>query len=104
MAPLPPPPYAPRRTNTLAIVSLVTAFLCWPVGLVTGIMSLKQIKKSYEEGRGLAIGGIVVSSFALLCTLLVLAVFALGSIVTNKIDRTCTTIDPTTNTTVPCNG
>lgn len=38
-------------TSTLAIVSLITSFLCWPVflGLILGIVSLVRINKS--EGR-----------------------------------------------------
>lgn len=38
-------------TSTLAIVSLITSFLCWPVflGLILGIVSLVRINKS--DGR-----------------------------------------------------
>jgi peptidyl-prolyl cis-trans isomerase B (cyclophilin B) len=66
----PPPPYAgygypgypPQRpTNSLAIVSLVCAFLFAPLGIIFGHMSLSQIRKTGEEGRGLAIAGLVVS-------------------------------------------
>lgn len=44
----------------MAIVSLVTGFLFAPLGIVFGHISLSQIKKSGEEGRGLAIAGLVV--------------------------------------------
>ena len=78
----PPPPYGPpgpyvqpnagwpqmagRRTNSLAI-----AALCCSIGqviagpfagiaaIVLGVMSLKQIEVSREEGRGMAITGLV---------------------------------------------
>ena len=71
----PPPPYGalsgalrairgypqPQPTNTLAIVSLVCAFLFAPLGIVFGHISLSQIKKTGEEGRGLAVAGLVIS-------------------------------------------
>jgi len=49
----------PQPTNTLAIVSLVCAFLFAPLGIIFGHMSMSQIKKTGEEGRGLAIAGLV---------------------------------------------
>ena len=50
-----------QRTNTLAIVSLVSAFLVSLVAVITGHIALKQIKRSNgaEKGRGLAIAGTV---------------------------------------------
>ena len=53
-----PPP--PRPTNALAIVSLICAFLIAPLGVVFGHISLSQIKRTGEEGRGLAIAGLVI--------------------------------------------
>ncbi|WP_024793604.1 DUF4190 domain-containing protein [Tomitella biformata] len=65
--PYPPPP----GTNGLAIAALITAVaglsLCgFPsvLGLIFGIVSLQQIKKSGEQGRGMAIAGIVVGGIA----------------------------------------
>ena len=49
-----------RGTNTLAVVSLVTGFLFAPLGIVFGHISLSQIRKTGEEGKGLAIAGLVV--------------------------------------------
>jgi peptidyl-prolyl cis-trans isomerase B (cyclophilin B) len=64
----PPGPYAgyygyppPRETNALAIASLVCAFVFAPLGIIFGHISLSQIKKTGEEGRGLAIAGLVIS-------------------------------------------
>jgi len=67
--PYAPAPYGyapPPPTNTLAIVSLV----CSALGLTTGItaiagvicghLALGQISRSGEQGRGLAIAGIVI--------------------------------------------
>lgn len=55
------PGYAqPRGTNAMAIASLVSAFLIAPLGIVFGHISLSQLKRSGEEGRGLAIAGLVI--------------------------------------------
>ena len=63
----PPPapgPYAPypvaRPTNTMAIVALVTSLIIAPLGIIFGHISLSQIKRSGEDGRGLAIAGTVI--------------------------------------------
>ncbi|OGQ25382.1 MAG: hypothetical protein A2138_26625 [Deltaproteobacteria bacterium RBG_16_71_12] len=52
-------------TSTLAIVSLITSFLCWPVflGLILGIVSLVRINKSDGKlgGKTLAIIAIVMN-------------------------------------------
>jgi peptidyl-prolyl cis-trans isomerase B (cyclophilin B) len=45
----------------MAIASLICAFVFAPLGIVFGHVSLSQIKKSGEEGRGLAIAGLVIS-------------------------------------------
>jgi Domain of unknown function (DUF4190) len=65
-APSPPAPgpYAPypvaRPTNTMAIVALVTSLIIAPLGIIFGHISLSQIKRSGEDGRGLAIAGTVI--------------------------------------------
>lgn len=70
--PYPPPqqypPYAaygypqPSTTNGLAIASLILAFFCSIAGLICGIVALNQInRRPNEQGRGLAIAGIVLS-------------------------------------------
>jgi len=57
-----PYPYpAPPQTNGMAIASLICAFLFAPLGIVFGHISLSQIKKTGEEGRGLALAGLVIS-------------------------------------------
>ena len=49
-----------RRTNTLAILSLVAALVASIVGVVLGVIALGQIRASGESGRGLAIVAIVI--------------------------------------------
>jgi len=68
--PPPPPPASPsgspapsasRGTNGLAIASLVVSLTCCgPVGAILGFVSLGQIKRTGEQGRGMAIAGVVI--------------------------------------------
>lgn len=64
--------YQPPGTNGMAVGSLVSSlvgfvlgwafsplFLGMLVGIVLGHISLSQIKKTGEQGRGLAIGGLI---------------------------------------------
>jgi len=68
-APYPAPgpyPYAPYGyypappTSTLAILALVFAFVIPPAGLVLGIVGLRQINRTGEGGRGMAVAGVAV--------------------------------------------
>ena len=69
MSALPPPPppsgdpapSARRGTNGLAIAALVVSLTCCgPLGAILGFVSLGQIKRTGEQGRGMAIAGIVI--------------------------------------------
>ncbi|MFG2945191.1 DUF4190 domain-containing protein [Streptomyces adustus] len=68
----------PAPVNGLAIASLVLGVLCFlpAVGLVLGIIALVQIKRRGERGKGLAIGGTVMSSIGLVLWTLVLTTSA----------------------------
>jgi peptidyl-prolyl cis-trans isomerase B (cyclophilin B) len=74
----PPPPYPgytqPRRTNAMAIASLVTSFIFAPLGIVFGHISLSQIKKSGEEGKGLAVAGLAIGYVLTVTTAVVVAI------------------------------
>jgi len=82
---LPPAtPYAPagapleERTNVLAIVALVAAFVVPLVGIICGHIALSQIKRTGERGHGLALAGTVLGYvFVALGLLLGLLFFAL---------------------------
>ncbi|PSL36700.1 uncharacterized protein DUF4190 [Labedella gwakjiensis] len=55
-------PYPPARpTNTLAIVTIIAAFVVPLVGIVTGHIALNQLKTSGEQGEGLAKAGLIIS-------------------------------------------
>jgi hypothetical protein len=68
----------PRRTNTLAIASLVCSVLGFTTGVsaiagvICGHMALSQIPRTGEEGRSLAIAGLVIGYGVLALGLLVL--------------------------------
>ena len=74
------------KTNTLAIVSLVASLvglfsgIGFLVGIICGHISLGQIKKTGEQGRGLAIAGLIIGYvgivLAIILTILFFAVFA----------------------------
>lgn len=67
-----------NRTNTMAILSLVFAFVFFPLGIVFGFVARSQIKRTGEEGSGLALAGIIVGFAAtaiLVAYLVVVAVF-----------------------------
>jgi len=49
----------------------VCAFLFAPLGIIFGHISLSQIKKTGEEGRGLAVAGLVISYLITVLTILV---------------------------------
>jgi len=67
--PLPPPPYVVPKTNSKSIAALVLGilsvmipylgFLIGIVAIVFASISLKEIKLRMEQGRGLAIAGLV---------------------------------------------
>jgi hypothetical protein len=54
------PPATPPM-NTLAIITIILAFVFSPAGIVTGHIALKQIDNTHESGRGLAKAGLIVS-------------------------------------------
>lgn len=70
--PYPPP----AQTNSMAIASLVCSFLFFPLGIVFGHVSLSQIKRSGEGGRGLAIAGLVISYVITVMTIVAVVVSA----------------------------
>jgi hypothetical protein len=49
---------APPRTNVLALVGFVAAFVAPPAGIILGAVALRQIRTRGERGRGLALADI----------------------------------------------
>lgn len=50
----------PRPTNGMAIAALVCSLVLAPLGIIFGHISLAQIKRTGEDGRGMAIAGLVI--------------------------------------------
>ncbi len=81
-----PPPYdpygypRPRPTNGMAIASLICAFLFAPLGIIFGHISLSQIKRTGEEGHGLAVAGLVISYLITIGSIIVMAAIVLFTI------------------------
>ncbi len=89
----PPPPgwVAPvQKTNTLALVSLVSGILCWlalPVvaaiaAVITGHLARREIRKTGEAGDGLALIGMISGyvHLALAAVVLILVILIFGGL------------------------
>jgi peptidyl-prolyl cis-trans isomerase B (cyclophilin B) len=97
-----PPPYVSpyaypvtphgAPTNSMAIASMVCAFLFAPLGIVFGHISLTQIRRTGEQGHGLALAGLVLSY---LFTVLTLAMLVLMAVVIGLGVREMNKLDPT---------
>ncbi len=78
--------YGPSQPgmNTMAIVSLISAFVgvfCCVgsiVGIVLGAIAINQIKRTREDGYGLAVTGIVIG-IATLLVYLIVGIFTIPS-------------------------
>ena len=65
-------------TNTLAILSLVFAFVFAPAAIVMGAVARKQIRRTGERGSGLATSGFVLGIvFTVISVIWMIAAFVL---------------------------
>jgi hypothetical protein len=72
----PPTPYtgspAPaQRTNTLAIIALILGIVVPIGGIICGPIALSQIKRTGENGRGLAMAGLIIGIILTLLGILI---------------------------------
>ena len=76
-APAPTPGYAaPAKWNVLAIVSLVASVVGFGiVGVITGHIALGQIKRTGENGRGLALAGTIAGYVGIALAIIGIIVF-----------------------------
>ena len=72
------PATGPAKTNVLAIVSLVSAFFVSLAAIITGHIALSQIKKTGEQGRGLAIAGLIIGYAGLVIGIIVIIFWAVA--------------------------
>jgi peptidyl-prolyl cis-trans isomerase B (cyclophilin B) len=70
------PGYQPQKTNTMAILGLVFAFVFSPLGIVFSAIGLKQIKERREGGRGLALSGLILSIIFVVLGILIVVLAA----------------------------
>lgn len=87
----PYPGHETRGTNTMAILSLVFAFVFFPLGIVFGFIARSQIKRTHEAGSGLALAGIIVGFVA---TALVIAYVVLLALVIGNADTIVNNLSP----------
>lgn len=72
----------------MAIVALVSALVFAPLGIVFGHIALSQIRRSDEDGKGLAIAGLVIGYIFTGLVLLVIAFWLILFVVlANQIDK-----------------
>lgn len=88
--PQPAPAYstAPRKpeattmglTNTYAVLAIIFAFIAPLAGIIFGHLSLGQIKRTGDAGRGIALTGLIVS-YAYFVAIALFFIFYIGFIV-----------------------
>jgi peptidyl-prolyl cis-trans isomerase B (cyclophilin B) len=78
------------RTNVFAIVSLVTAFFASLIAVITGHVALRQISRSGEGGKTLAVAGLVLGYLGLVVGGIVLALLAALTISTGSVTELTT--------------
>ena len=71
----------------MAIVALVSALVFAPLGIVFGHIALSQIRRSDEDGKGLAIAGLVIGYIFTGLFLLMIAFLILFVVLANQFDR-----------------
>lgn len=71
------------RINIYAVLSLIFAFVFFPLGLAFGIVALYKIKRTHEHGKGLAVAGVILSSLAFFSVIIIYSaiLFAVGTVV-----------------------
>jgi hypothetical protein len=79
------PGYQPQKTNTMAILGLVFAFIFSPLGIVFSAIGLKQIKERREGGRGLALAGLIISIISLIIG--IIAVVLMATVVAPAVEK-----------------
>lgn len=59
-----------RKTSTCAIAGFILSFFSFTPGLILSIVGLDETKRYDEDGKGLAIAGIVISVLTLISTII----------------------------------
>ncbi|WP_423921982.1 DUF4190 domain-containing protein [Frigoribacterium sp. 2-23] len=73
-------PAPTEKYNVLSIVAIIGGFVIPIVGIIVGFISLSQIKRTGEKGRGLALTGIIVGFAAIIIYIIsIIALVAVGA-------------------------
>ncbi|MGH1526387.1 DUF4190 domain-containing protein [Leifsonia sp. L25] len=82
--PLAVPAPTADRMNVLAIVAFVLSFFVGIVGIVCGHIALRQIKRTGDRGRGLALAGTILgyvfTAFGLFIAVVVVPVLIMAAV------------------------
>lgn len=70
----PRPPAYPPRTNPFAVASFVLAFFMTLLSIIFGHIALNQIKRTGEQGRGLALAGLWISYLSIVAAVVAIAI------------------------------
>ena len=83
-AELPAPATAPAPGapwNVLAIVSLITSLVGFSLaGIITGHLSLGQLKTSGEQGHGLALAGVIIGYASIALAVIIGVIFVAAAV------------------------
>jgi len=66
------------ENKTFAIIAFILAFFIPLVGIILGIIALRQIKKSGGEGKGFAIAAIIISAVIIIVPILLVGLGAIA--------------------------
>ena len=70
-----------QTTNGMSIASLVLALTCIPIlGVIFGIVGLRQIKRNGQRGRGMAIAGVTLNTIGTAVVALVVTLGVIGAL------------------------
>lgn len=73
------PPAAAQRTDVMAVLGLVFAFVFSPLGIVFSILGLRNTRRDGTAGHGLALAGLIVSIVSVVLALLGFALLGLAA-------------------------
>ncbi|MBY0286426.1 MAG: DUF4190 domain-containing protein [Mycobacteriaceae bacterium] len=78
---------ATPQTNTMAVAALVSSLVLAPLGIVFGHVALRQIERTGQDGRGMAVAGLVIGYVVtVLLALFLILVVAWLALILGSID------------------
>ena len=71
---------AGSQTNVMAIVALVSSFFVALAGIICGAIALKQIARTGEKGRGMALAGLWIGIGSIVLSIVLVILIVVGAI------------------------